>query len=111
MSDWAWREYGEARRKEKLLDDEVRRVHTPCFTIDRKLHSKVKAYAKKENQTPSRVVQAAIRWYISVLKYENRSIDKIAKTIYKNNNIKESVEITSEESRYVQPALFEVDVI
>lgn len=66
--------------KKKIL-----REHTPCFSLNKDFISKLKSLAEFDNQTPSRVFESALNFYLLGDRYE-KTYKKIqvSKKCYKN---------------------------
>ncbi len=62
-----------ARHFEKLPRDQVREK-SPCWTIDEEVYAQVVEAANKLGQTPSRIVQAAIRYKTAQLRGKYQGI-------------------------------------
>jgi hypothetical protein len=59
-----------------------KRVHTPCFSLEENLIKRVKLQAKKEGQTPSRIVQRSLRILFEYEEFVKNSL-KESEKVYK----------------------------
>jgi len=61
-------------RHYQRLPSHLLRVRTPCWSLDKEVVALLEKAAKKYGQTPSRIVQAAIRYKASELKGRYKGI-------------------------------------
>ena len=93
-----------ARHFQKVHPSLVR-VHTPCLTLDDETLERINKAAKKFGQTRSRIVQAAIRYKVSVLRGKVKGV-RWAFTCF-NDMTLPTPAIEPPTHHYITPSLFE----
>lgn len=94
-----------ARHNEKRLHPSLVRIHTPCLTLDDITLERIDKAAKKFGQTRSRIVQAAIRYKVSVLRGHVKGI-RWAFTCFNDFDVPPPT-IEAPTPHYITPSLFE----
>ena len=91
-----------ARHFQKMAPEKVR-VRTPCYTLNKEVVALVKEVAQKYDQTPSRIIQAAIRYKTSELRGRYKGI-RYAFECFKNY---EEPLPPPPQTKYITPPLFD----
>lgn len=92
-----------ARHFEKMPRDQVREK-SPCWTIDEEVYAQLVVAAQKLGQTPSRIVQAAIRYKTAQLRGKYQGIRNAYECFSAKAHIPPPT--TESKTKYFTPSLF-----